>query len=281
MSYIKKYRKISVAMAIYNCAPTLREAIDSIINQTYKDWELILCDDGSTDDTLKIAREYESMYENILVIKNEQNIGLAASLNHCIEYAQGDYIARMDGDDISLPDRFEKEMAILESHPEYAIVSCAMINFDENGDWGLQRKPEYPVKTDFAYDSPVCHAPCIMRKNALAEVGYYTVREDLRRGQDYYLWHKFYCKGYKAYNIQEPYYKMRDDKEAAARRGYNMNYWHRVKRSIMFCKVKTEIFRNLKLPLKYRIYTIRPICVALLPYSLYTLLHKKNIGKND
>lgn len=278
MSYIKKHRTISIAMAIYNCAPTLREAIDSIINQTFKDWELILCNDCSTDDTLVIAKEYESQYDNILVIENERNLGLPASLNHCIEYANGDYIARMDGDDISLPERFEKEMKVLEKHPEYAIVSCAMINFDENGDWGIQRKPEFPTRLDFVKDSPICHAPCIMRKNALADVGNYTVREDLRRGQDYYLWHKFYAKGYKAYNLQEPYYKMRDDKMAADRRGYNLSFWRRIKQSITFYRVKKEIFNNLHLPFKSKIYIFRPICVALLPYSLYSFLHKKNIG---
>lgn len=279
MSYIKKKRKISVAMAIYNCASTLREAIDSIIAQTYTDWELILCDDCSTDDTLVIAKEYEAKYDNILVIRNEYNLGLPASLNHCIEHAQGDYIARMDGDDISLPERFEVEIAMLESHQEYALVSCAMINFDENGDWGIQRKPEKPSKLDFVVDSPFCHAPCIMRKAALADVGNYTVREDLRRGQDYYLWHKFYCKGYKGYNLQKAYYKMRDDKEAAARRGYNMGYLKRVKRSVSFYRVKKEIFKDLQIPMKYRLYTLRPIFIAFLPYCIYSLLHKKKINK--
>lgn len=269
MSYIKKTRTISVAMAIYNCAPTLREAIDSIVNQTYKDWELILCDDCSTDNTLDIAKEYETKYDNILVLKNERNIGLPASLNHCIEYAQGAFIARMDGDDISLPERFEKEIAVLESHPEYAIVSCAMINFDENGDWGIQRKPEHPVKTDFVFDSPVCHAPCIMRKDALADVGNYTVRKDLRRGQDYYLWHKFYCKGYQAYNIQEPYYKMRDDKNAVARR--------KLKSRIHGLKIQLEVTRNLKLPIWYYPFALRGILVGLLPDFMYERLHQKKI----
>lgn len=122
MSYVKKYRRISVAMAIYNCASTLSQAIDSIISQSYSDWELILCDDCSTDETLRIARDYESAHDNILVIENKRNLGLPASLNHCIEYAQGDFIARMDGDDISLPQRFEVEMKVFEDHPEYAIV---------------------------------------------------------------------------------------------------------------------------------------------------------------
>ena len=278
MSYIRKMRKVSVAMAIYNCEHTLREAVDSVLSQTFTDWELILCDDCSTDDTLAIAQEYELKYDNILVISNERNLGLPASLNHCIEYAQGEYIARMDGDDVSLPERFQVEVDFLESHPEYAVVSCAMINFDENGDWGIQRKPEKPEKKDFILDSPICHAPCIMRKKALADVGNYTVREDLRRGQDYYLWHKFYCKGYKGYNIQEPYYKMRDDKEAAKRRGYQLSYFVRIKRSIVFFKVKNEILRNLNLPLFYRIYAVRPILVAMLPYSLYIFLHTRKIN---
>lgn len=277
MSYIKKKRKVTVAMAIYNCATTLHEAIDSIIAQTYTDWELILCNDCSTDDTLAIAKDYEARHDNILVIENECNLGLPASLNHCIEYAQGDYIARMDGDDISLPERFEVEIAMLEAHPEYALVSCAMINFDENGDWGIQRKPEKPTKMDFVTDSPFCHAPCIMRKEALADVGNYTVREELRRGQDYFLWHKFYCKGYKGYNLQDPYYKMRDDKNAALRRDYSFGIWERVRRSRMFASVKYEILKDLQISFLYRLYAVRPILVALLPCRLYMYLHKKNI----
>lgn len=281
MSYIKKERKISVAMAIYNCAPTLREAIDSIIAQTFTDWELILCNDCSIDNSLEIAREYEKKYDNILVIENKKNLGLPASLNHCIEYAQGEYIARMDGDDISLPERFEMEIAFLVSHPEYVIVSCAMINFDENGDWGIQRKPEFPQKKDFVYDSPFCHAPCIMRKDALADVGNYTVREDLRRGQDYFLWHKFYCKGYKGYNIQTPYYKMRDDQEAAARRGSKATLLQRLKGRVERAKVQWEILSNLEIPFFKRYIVLRSICLALLPNSLYLFLHKKKINKYE
>ena len=279
MSYIKKHRRVSIAMAIYNCSDTLKEAIDSIIAQTYKDWELIMCDDGSHDNTLKIAKEYEEKYENILVIQNGENIGLPASLNHCVEHAQGEFIARMDGDDISLPERFEVEVSMLNAHPEFAIVSCAMINFDENGDWGVQRKPEYPTRNDFLYDSPICHAPCIMRKDALADVGYYTVRPDLRRGQDYFLWHKFYCKGYRAYNMQTPYYKMRDDQAAAARRGTNLSFRKRFASRWERAKVQWEIIGNLGFPFYKRFAVLRPLIIACLPQSIYIYLHKKGINK--
>ena len=94
--------EISVIMAIYNCADTVACAIDSILNQTYSDWELILCDDGSVDDTYKIAEEYKNKYpDKIKLIKNPSNQGLPASLNNCLKKASGKYIARMDGDDIS------------------------------------------------------------------------------------------------------------------------------------------------------------------------------------
>ena len=94
-------------MGIYNCADTLAAAIDSILAQTYTDWELILCDDGSADRTYEVAEDYRSRYpEKIVLLKNERNMGLNYTLNRCLEQAKGAYIARMDGDDVSLPHRF-------------------------------------------------------------------------------------------------------------------------------------------------------------------------------
>ena len=127
--------RISVLMGIYNCAPTLQEALDSLYAQTYQDFKIILCDDGSKDDTFKIAEENAKKHENVIVIKNERNMGLNYTLNHCLEYADTEYIARMDGDDICLPTRFEKEIKFLDEHPEYAVVSAPMIYFDEHGEF--------------------------------------------------------------------------------------------------------------------------------------------------
>ena len=95
---MKDYR-ISVLMGIYNCAPTLQEALDSLYVQTYQGFKIILCDDGSKDDTLKIAEENAKKHENVIVIKNEHNMGLNYTLNHCLEYADTEFCARMDGDD--------------------------------------------------------------------------------------------------------------------------------------------------------------------------------------
>ena len=126
-----KEKKVSVIMGIYNCASTLDESIGSILNQSYSNWELIMCDDGSMGDTYQKALFYKKKYgDRIILLRNEHNMGLNYTLNKCLEVATGDYVARMDGDDISLPTRFEKEVRYLEEHSEMAIVSTPMIFFD-------------------------------------------------------------------------------------------------------------------------------------------------------
>src|SRR5690625_6817573 len=87
----KKYR-ITVLMAIYNCAPTLKEAIDSLYAQTYNNFKLVLCDDASTDNTYEIAKQYAEKHDNIVLIQNEKNMKLAYSLNRCLEYADTEYV---------------------------------------------------------------------------------------------------------------------------------------------------------------------------------------------
>ncbi len=258
-------------MGIYNCESTLDEAIHSILSQTYTNWELIMCDDCSTDETYQLAKSYADRYDNIILLKNEHNMGLPATLNHCLEYATAEYVARMDGDDLSLANRLEKEVSFLDSHPEYAIVSCPMIYFDETGDWGQGKSKPEPTKLDFAYSTPFCHAPCMMRRKDLIEVGNYTVKKSLRRGQDYYLWHKFYKAGYKGYNLQEPLYKMRDDRNAVKRRT--------MKTAIYGCKTQLFVMRNLGLPVWLYYRAFRHIFVCLIPQPIYVWLHKRKLKK--
>ena len=145
MCYTKKFeenrmdttKKISILMGIYNCEATLNEAIDSILNQTYSNWEFIICDDGSKDNSYNIAKSYEKADPiRFKVIKNNENEGLNATLNRCLKIADGEFIARMDGDDLCDPTRFQKEVEILNHHPEYAIVSTYMTTFDGDGEWG-------------------------------------------------------------------------------------------------------------------------------------------------
>lgn len=263
--------KITVLIGVYNCATTLVEALDSLMNQTYKDFKIVLCDDGSKDNTLEVAREYASRYGNIQVITNEHNMGLNYTLNHCLEYADTEYVARMDGDDISLPARFEKEIQFLDSHPDFAVVSSPMIYFDENGDFRQGKAVEYPTRMDFLRGTPFCHAASMSRTAVIKEVGGYSVDDRLLRVEDYHLWMKVYTAGYKGYNIQEPLYKMRDDRNARLRRNWKN------RRNEMY--VKHIGFKMLGLPWYTQIYALRPLLVHLTPAFLYNIYHKRISSK--
>lgn len=261
---------ISVIMGIYNCASTLPDAIDSIIKQTFNDWELIMCDDGSEDNTIEIALKYVAKYPNkIIVLKNEKNLGLNATLNKCLNVAKGKYIARMDGDDICNPKRFEKEVAVLESEKDIAIVSSDMDYFDDSGTWGKLSHPEYPKDKDFLSGSPFCHAPCMVRREAYLAVNGYSVETRLLRVEDYHLWYKMYKMGFYGKNIHQVLYSMRDDEHAYNRRKF--------KYRINEAYVRYLAVKNLNIPVWGYICVLRPIVVGLMPDILYDKLHKWNL----
>ncbi len=261
-----KYR-ISVLMGIYNCAPTLQEALNSLYAQTYQGFKIILCDDGSKDGTLGIAENNARLHKNVLVIKNDKNMGLNYTLNHCLEYADTEYVARMDGDDISESTRFEKEMNFLDNHAEYAVVSCPMIYFDENGEFNRGTRYGEVKKMDFIKGTPLCHAPSMSRTNVIKEVGGYSVDKRLLRVEDYHLWFKIYAAGYKMFRLDECLYYMRDDRNAFKRRNWL------TRRNEFY--VKCIGFKMIKLPFYYQIFSIIPIFKYFFPSNIYKRLHKK------
>lgn len=263
---------VSVLMGIYNCGPTLAEAIESILAQTFKNWEFIICDDGSSDDSLKIAEKFAEKDPRIKVIKNPKNLGLAKTLDNCASVAKGVYFARMDGDDRCVPTRFEKLLQVLETNPEIAVVSSWMTMFDENGTWGMVRTKENPSRYDFLHGSPICHAPCMMRRSAFIAAGGYGSQPWVIRAEDYYLWFRFYALGFKALNIQEPLYAMRDDRAAKARRTFRS----RVNETI----VRWKGFKLLNYPWWRKLWAIRPILVWATPSWIYEGLRRRNRKSN-
>ena len=265
--------KVSIIMGIYNCEKTLAEAIESILNQSFAGWELIICDDGSTDDSVGVVNKYQEVYPNkIFLLKNKKNMGLNFTLNHCLKYVKGEYVARMDGDDISLPNRLKEEVEFLDSHPEYSIVSCPMIYFDDKGDWGEGKAIEVPKIKDFVFHAPFhCHAPAVIRKEAFFKVGGYTVDKRLLRFEDCNLWYKLYSEGYRGYNIQKPLYKMRDDRDAYNRRTPSAR--------IRGAYVQYVGFKMIHMPYKYYPFLLfeflKDIAIIIMPEKIYTFLHKK------
>lgn len=260
-------------MGIYNCADTLPEALDSLYTQTYKSFQLILCDDGSTDETYNVAKNYADKHDNIILIRNDKNLKLAATLNRCLELVDTEYIARMDGDDISLPTRFEKEINFLDEHPEYSVVSTPMIYFDESGDWGFGKANPTPDIESFKTGPPHTHAPCMVRTEVMKVVGGYTDNKWTVRVEDYYLWYKIYKAGYRGYNLQEPLYKMRDDKNAMKRRKAK----DRLRSLIVYFKVGRGLGFS---PSAYDFVVVGRVLVKIiLPSRLMSKLRRQRLNK--
>lgn len=267
-------KKISVIMGIYNCEETLEEAVECILKQTYSNWELILCDDGSTDNTYFLAKAFVEAYPSkIKLLRNECNRGLNYTLNRCLREATGEYIARMDADDRCDPKRFAIEVETLNADPGISIVSTDMEFFDESGIWGRISHPEYPQCKDFLAGSPFCHAPCMVRKEAFDAVKGYSESPRLLRVEDYHLWMKMYKAGFRGKNIPISLYQMRDDRNAYNRRKFR----YRINEAY----VRILIVNELKLPAYGLVYALRPVLVGMLPAKVYDFLHKKRLTAKD
>lgn len=258
--------KVSVLMSVYNCEKTVKESIASIIAQTFQDWEFVICDDGSSDNSYKIVEEIAKEEPRIILIKNDGNRGLSYSLNHCLEVATGTYCARMDGDDLCDLTRFEKQVEFLDNNPEYAFVSTRMTRFDEQGTYQIPEPIESysPTKKDFIKGSPFCHAPVMIRKSAYDAVnGYRDIPETLGV-EDYDLWFRLYAADFKGYILQEPLYHMFDGRDAAKRRTF--------KRRLNEAWVRKSGYKMLKIPYIYRLYILKPILIGFIPQWLYRII---------
>ncbi|MEM8864346.1 MAG: glycosyltransferase [Planctomycetota bacterium] len=176
---------VSVIMAVYNGDRFLREAVDSVLAQTFTDFELVVVDDGSTDQSPAMLDSYAASDERVVLLRQE-NQGLTKSLNTAIAAARGKYLARMDGDDICLPERFAKQVAFLDSHPEVALVGTGMHSIDASGDrLGTRRLESDHAKLDAAHmlgGSSLVHPSIMVRAAAMAQIGGYA--EQYRTSQD-------------------------------------------------------------------------------------------------
>jgi len=185
MVIILQQPKISVVMSVYNGEKYLREAIDSILNQTFGDFEFIIVDDGSTDKTAEIIDEYAKKDLRVKIIKNKNNIGLTKSLNKAIQETKGEYIARMDADDISSPERFDEQLTFIENHPEIGAVGCWYYLIDKNNKLIKKVRPPvkfYKIKKAILNSTPIIHPAAMIRKISLEKINYYD--ESFKYAQD-------------------------------------------------------------------------------------------------
>ncbi len=201
--------RVSVLMGVHNGAPSLGEAVESIVGQTYTDWELIIVDDGSTDSSLAIAASWRERDGRIRIVEHPVNLGLAASLNDAFTISRGELIARMDADDVSLPLRLERQVAFLDAHPDVAVVGTGAEFVDREGNAlgaGRLFEEHDEIAANIYRTSAFIHPSVMMRRSFLHALRGYDHR--LRRAEDADLWLRGYRR-FKYHNLPDPLVRCR------------------------------------------------------------------------
>lgn len=216
--------KISVIMPVYNGEKYLREAIDSVLNQTFRNFEFIIIDDGSSDSSAEIINSYND--PRIKYFKKE-NSGIADSLNFGIDKSQGEFIARMDCDDICMPNRFERQIKFFEENPELVLVASWATEINSIGEETEEIK--YPplkwkkIKRYGLLHNPFIHPTTIFRKDLIKIVGNYSLK--FLHNEDYELWTRVIYK-YPCMNIDEKLIKYRTHENSVTRKNnFSMRYY--------------------------------------------------------
>lgn len=193
--------KVSVVTAVYNAEKFLPECLDSILNQTFEDFEFILVDDCSSDSSPEILREYAKKDQRIRLIFNEENSLPAATRNRALDVSQGEYIAIMDCDDLSMPTRFEKQVEYLDQHKDVALVGSFVDLIDESGTFlKASKPPTHPDEIASKLPKTNCftHSSVMYRKTE--GIRY---RNKLKYSHDYDLYLQFLARGLGLANIEE------------------------------------------------------------------------------
>lgn len=259
-------KKISVIMATYNCEKTVEKAIESIIAQTYTDWVMIICDDGSTDGTYQILKAYEERYpDKFVIIKNDGNRKLPYSLNHCLEHVETELVARMDGDDWSTPDRFEKQVSYLCAHPEIDLVGTGVTVSDGEKKLASIIKVPTPTRDTMLRQNAFSHATIMTYKRVYDALGGYSLDPTVLRVEDVDLWCRFLAAGFKGYNLPDELYVILEDVNAVKRRTLQARLNSARTRSRGY---KLMGFRGF---VCYKPYT--NVLKAFVPTALYQKLH--------
>ena len=241
--------RVSIILPVYNGGKFLREAIDSVLGQSYNDFELVVIDDGSTDDSVAIIQSYSN--SRIKLLRNGMNLGITKSLNNGIAAAAGEYLCRMDADDISMPERLKLQVGYLDGHPDIAMVGSAVILIDSNGrEAGRKAYPATPVqirKSIFVHN-PFAHGTIMVRASVIKECGGYDER--FLHNEDYDLWFRIAARHNLA-NLETRLLK---------RRVHDLNITVEKETELVRFRMKTlsnAIFHYYHRP-HYSIYLLRP-----------------------
>ncbi len=268
MSCTEPAPRISVIMGVYNVASisVFERAVASVLEQTERSLELVICDDGSTDQTWEILCAQRERDLRIQLVRSPKNEGLASALNRCIQASHGQLIARQDADDLSVPNRLACQAAFLALHPEIDFVGSNVALWDKRGIWGSRVFPPRPQPRDFLFTMPFVHGALLFRREALERAACYRVAPETRRAEDYDLLMRMYAQGMRGANLPEQLYQFCEDSAAQKRRKYR----YRVEEAV----VRWKGFRALRLGSGAFPYVLKPLVVGVFPQGLLIRLKR-------
>ncbi len=238
----------------------LERSVKSILEQTYIDFEFIIQDDGSCQEAIALLSAMAEQDRRIRLIRGSGKRSLPEKLNECLKFASGDLIARMDDDDISSPERFEKQVVFLKEHPEVSFVGGNIKQMREGKYVGVRRLPEYPKTEDFLFTQPFVHPLLMFWRSALDKVGGYSEKKRHLLCEDYDLLLRLYEKKCYGANLQENLLE------------YTLPPYGKKNRAYRYCineaLTRWERFKALGLMPKAFFYALKPLVVGLLSPKL-------------
>lgn len=251
---------ISVLMGVYykrEDTELLDISISSILNQTFTDFELLICDDGSNEKAVRLIDDFAQKDSRVRVVRQGDLFLLPQKLNACLKAARGRFVARMDDDDYSYPQRFEKQLEFLNKTEDIAFAGCN-VNLKRNGEiCGKRVFPHYPTVEDFYFTQPFIHPTLIFRKDALLQVNGYSEEPHCILCEDYDLLLRLYEKGFNGANLQEILFDYTI--KVSAKDGRKMSHrWNE-------CVTRYNRFKALNVLPKAWPYVIKPLAVGMLP----------------
>lgn len=252
--------KISILMGVYyrrGDTTLLERSVASMLAQTEGDFELLICDDGSSVDAIALLERMAAEDDRIRLLRPGKAFSLPCKLNVCLQAAKGDWIARMDDDDYSHPDRLEKQLAYLRAHPELDFVGCNVNLVCEGQLAGQRRFPERPEVRDFYFSQPYIHPTLLFRRETSEQVGGYSEDKRCVLCEDYDLLLRLYAAGCRGGNLQEALFDYTIPSSAKG----NRRMHHRWNESV----TRYRRFKQLgELPRAWP-YVVKPLAVGLVP----------------
>jgi len=253
-------------MPVFNAEKHVKEAIDSVLNQTFKDLELLIIDDGSIDGTEDIINKYKDKDQRVISIKSDTNKGVVHSLNKGLEITRSDFIARIDADDIWISEKLERQIRHLNADEDLYMSATAKININDNGE--VREGEKYPhvfeyqeIKQNILKRNIFCHSSVVFRRDILNTVGYYN--ESFVNSEDYEFWIRIIDR-HKVEILPDPMVFYRISKDTISYNRIKEQRYYAIKAKLMGRRLYRRSFFHL-------IYTMEDILYILIPDFIYRL----------